>query len=71
MGETIASRKAKPASKIEQQKHNLQLEKGAELGRFYLGSTAVVLFEPNKIQWIESLVADSTVVMGGKMGAVV
>jgi phosphatidylserine decarboxylase len=69
--ETVATGKAKPTGKIEQQKHNLQLDKGAELGRFYLGSTAVVLFEPNKVKWIESLVADSAVVMGGKMGGVV
>ncbi len=68
--ETVATGKAKPTGKIEQQKHNLQLDKGAELGRFYLGSTAVVLFEPNKVQWIESLTADSAVVMGGKMGTV-
>lgn len=69
--ETVATGKAKPTGKIEQQKHNLQLDKGAELGRFYLGSTAVVLFEPNKIQWIDELLADSSVVMGGKMGVVV
>jgi phosphatidylserine decarboxylase len=52
-------------------KHDLQLDKGAELGRFYLGSTAIVLFEPNKMKWLESLGADSVVVMGGKMGLMV
>ncbi len=69
--ETVATGKAKPTGHIEHVKHDLNLAKGAELGRFYLGSTAVVLFEPNQVQWLETLTADSTVVMGGKMGALV
>jgi hypothetical protein len=31
----------------------------------------VVLFEPNKMNWLDSLTADSVVVMGGKMGLTV
>jgi phosphatidylserine decarboxylase len=69
--ETVATGKANPTGKIEHVKHDLQLDKGAELGRFYLGSTAIVLFEPNKMKWLESLGADSVVVMGGKMGLMV
>jgi phosphatidylserine decarboxylase len=69
--ETVATGKANPTGKIEHVKHDLQLDKGAELGRFYLGSTAVVLFEPNKMNWLDSLTADSVVVMGGKMGLTV
>ena len=69
--ETVATGKANPTGKIEHVQHDLQLDKGAELGRFYLGSTAVVLFEPNKMNWLESLGADSVVVMGGKMGGLV
>jgi len=69
--ETVATGKANPTGKIEHVKHDLQLDKGAELGRFYLGSTAVVLFEPNKMNWLDSVAAESAVVMGGKMGVTV
>ena len=66
--ETVATGKVKPTGRLELNQHNLFLEKGAELGRFYLGSTAVILFEENKIQWDETFKANSTVVMGEKLG---
>jgi phosphatidylserine decarboxylase len=44
------------------------LEKGAELGRFKLGSTAVVLFGPEQVQWAEGLAANSPVKMGQRLG---
>ncbi|NLY57819.1 MAG: phosphatidylserine decarboxylase [Gammaproteobacteria bacterium] len=44
------------------------LERGAELGRFKLGSTAIVLFAPGKARWDELLNAGSLVRMGHKMG---
>lgn len=42
----------------------IHLEKGAELGRFKLGSTAIVLFGPEQVRWAESLGAGSAVRMG-------
>lgn len=42
----------------------ISLEKGAELGRFKLGSTAIVLFGPEQILWAEGLAAGSAVSMG-------
>ena len=66
--ETVVTGKVKPTGRLELNQHNLFLEKGAELGRFYLGSTAVILFEENKIQWDETFKANSTVVMGEKLG---
>lgn len=66
--ETVATGKVKPTGRLELNQHNLFLEKGAELGRFYLGSTAVVLFEENKMQWDAELKANSPVVMGKAMG---
>ncbi|MGI3744426.1 phosphatidylserine decarboxylase [Pseudomonas sp. 15A4] len=42
----------------------IHLEKGAELGRFKLGSTAIVLFGPNQVKWSELLAAGSPVQMG-------
>ncbi|MGB4073802.1 archaetidylserine decarboxylase [Pseudomonas sp.] len=44
------------------------LEKGAELGRFKLGSTAIVLFGPEQVQWAEQLAANSAVQMGERLG---
>ena len=47
----------------------IHLEKGAELGRFKLGSTAIVLFGPEQVKWAESLTAGSPVMMGQSIGA--
>ena len=66
--ETVATGKVKPTGRLELNQHNLFLDKGAELGRFYLGSTAVVLFEKDKMTWDAAFKANSTVVMGEAMG---
>ncbi|MGH8352608.1 MAG: archaetidylserine decarboxylase [Pseudomonas sp.] len=42
----------------------IHLEKGAELGRFKLGSTAIVLFGPQQVRWAADLAAASPVRMG-------
>lgn len=68
--ETVATGKVKPSGRLELNQHSLQLEKGAELGRFYLGSTAIVLFEQNKMQWNAAFTANSTVVMGEALGKI-
>ncbi|NQD95864.1 phosphatidylserine decarboxylase [Pseudomonas sp. CrR25] len=47
----------------------IELAKGAELGRFKLGSTAIVLFAPDQVRWAEALAADSSVRMGQRLGA--
>ena len=44
------------------------LKKGDELGRFYLGSTAIVLFGANVMQWRDGLSATNPVRMGEAMG---
>lgn len=46
----------------------ITLEKGAELGRFKLGSTAIVLFGPQQMSWSADLVAGSSVRMGQQLG---
>ncbi|OTG58977.1 phosphatidylserine decarboxylase [Acinetobacter sp. ANC 3903] len=66
--ETVATGKVKPTGHLELNQHNLFLEKGAELGRFYLGSTAVILFEKDKMQWDAMFKANSVVVMGEALG---
>lgn len=47
---------------------NIYLNKGDEMGRFKLGSTAIVLFANNKMQWDETFVACTPTKMGEAMG---
>lgn len=46
------------------------LEKGDEMGRFKLGSTAIVLFGPEAMHWSEALKAGDSVQMGQLLGSV-
>jgi phosphatidylserine decarboxylase len=46
----------------------VQLAKGDELGRFLLGSTAIVLFPEGKVDWDGELVATGPVQMGQAIG---
>ena len=46
----------------------IQLDKGAELGRFKLGSTAIVLFGPEQVRWADGLGAGSSLRMGQQLG---
>jgi phosphatidylserine decarboxylase len=46
------------------------LEKGAELGRFNMGSTVILLFEPNRARWAPEVRAGSEVRLGRPLGVV-
>jgi phosphatidylserine decarboxylase len=46
----------------------VSLAAGAEMGRFYLGSTAVLLFEPGRVAWLDGLKAGDPVRMGQAIG---
>ncbi len=46
------------------------LEKGAELGRFNMGSTVILLFEPNRARWQPQVQAGSVVRLGQSLGVV-
>jgi phosphatidylserine decarboxylase len=45
------------------------LQKGEEMGRFKLGSTAIVVFGPNVMQWQEEFSAGSATRMGEQLGS--
>jgi len=45
-----------------------KLEKGAEMGRFNMGSTIIVLFAKNKMRWSETMKADQPVKLGEAIG---
>jgi phosphatidylserine decarboxylase len=46
----------------------VELDKGAELGCFNMGSTVIVLFEPGKMRWHSAFNAGASVRMGAPIG---
>jgi phosphatidylserine decarboxylase len=46
------------------------LEKGAELGRFNMGSTVILLFEPNRVRWPPQVHVGSVVRLGQSLGVI-
>jgi phosphatidylserine decarboxylase len=46
----------------------IELEKGEEMGRFNMGSTVILLFGQDAMDWREELTAGSTVRMGQTIG---
>lgn len=51
--------------------NHLKLAKGAELGLFKLGSTVIVLFEPNANAWDATRSVGSDICMGQKIGTLI
>jgi phosphatidylserine decarboxylase len=47
---------------------SITLDKGAELGRFNMGSTVILLFEPKRVEWHPLLRAGSVVQLGQPIG---
>lgn len=69
--ETVATGKVTPSKSIKMQTHCMPLEKGAELGRFYLGSTAIVLLPKSlQVTLADNLHAGSVVKMGQCLGSI-
>lgn len=54
-----------------QQQEPLYFAKGEEMGRFLLGSTAIVLTEKNSLQWHSTLSEESPVQMGQSMAKLI
>lgn len=52
-------------------KDPVKLAKGAEMGRFNMGSTVILLFEKERVQWMENLKPGDRVKMGQKLGTLV
>jgi phosphatidylserine decarboxylase len=50
--------------------NDIEIKKGEEMGRFKLGSTAIVLFGKDAIKWEESLTAETPTQMGMKFGEI-
>jgi phosphatidylserine decarboxylase len=43
---------------------DIQLQQGQEMGRFNMGSTVILLFPKDVMQWSAEMVADKLIVMG-------
>lgn len=46
----------------------IRLERGAEMGRFNLGSTAIVLFGPDQVRWLDEINPGQKIRMGEPLG---
>lgn len=49
----------------------VKLQQGEEMGYFSMGSTVIVLFEPQKVCWEASLVLDQSIKYGQKIGVLI
>ena len=68
--ETVATGKISRTNDIQEADHDMSLKKGAELGRFYLGSTAIVVLpKAAKTDWKNTMQHGSTVQMGQLLGS--
>ncbi|MGP5120381.1 archaetidylserine decarboxylase [Psychrobacter alimentarius] len=67
--ETVATGKIARTDDVQESDHDMRFEKGEELGRFYLGSTAIVILpKAAKADWESTMQADSFVKMGQLLG---
>ena len=67
--ETVATGKISRTDDIQEMVHNMSFKKGDELGRFYLGSTAIVVLpKAAKADWQGNMQANSVVQMGQLLG---
>ena len=67
--ETVATGKITRTDDIQEAEHDIRLEKGDELGRFYLGSTAIVVLpKAAKADWQDNIMANTAVQMGQLLG---
>ncbi|HET7396612.1 MAG TPA: archaetidylserine decarboxylase [Gammaproteobacteria bacterium] len=53
--------------RLDYRESRITLDKGAELGRFNMGSTVILLFAADRVRWESTLAADQTVRMGQRI----
>ena len=58
--------RARESTRFEQP---IEFAKGAEIGRFLLGSTVILCFPPGAVQWSDTLVPDAILRMGESIGS--
>lgn len=71
-GQVMPAQDGSPESwSYDHLKDPVTLGKGEELGRFNMGSTVILLFEKNRVQWREDLKPGDRIKMGEKIGTLV
>jgi phosphatidylserine decarboxylase len=73
--ETVWARQITPAedriiSDTQYPYEDIQLQQGQEMGRFNMGSTVILLFPKDVMQWSVDMVAERTIVLGESIGDV-
>ncbi len=48
----------------------IPVEKGGELGMFEMGSTVILLFEPGRVRWEPTLLAEAKLKLGERIGVI-
>lgn len=70
--ETVATGKIERSHKIKTASHDIELKKGEELGRFYLGSTAIIVLPKQaNVTWQKGLYNSVPVRMGQLLGEII
>ncbi|HEC29850.1 MAG TPA: phosphatidylserine decarboxylase [Gammaproteobacteria bacterium] len=67
-GEITPPQGLKVTSKLYPDKDAINLEKGEEMGRFNMGSTVIILFEKDRIDWTNNLHCNDKIKMGQPIG---
>jgi len=65
---SVTPAKTRSIRRWDYEPDQISLDKGAELGRFNMGSSVILLFEPGKIEWLPELTAGNQVLMGQQIG---
>lgn len=66
----VAPQRSKEVITTQYDASEVQLEKGEEMGRFQLGSTAILLFSNPNMKWDPAIQPEDSVVMGQKLGEI-
>jgi phosphatidylserine decarboxylase len=67
--EDVITHQGQPG-KVHRYDTALAVDKGGELGRFEMGSTVILLFEPGRVKWDESLQPEAVVRLGRRIGEI-
>ncbi|QRO02268.1 phosphatidylserine decarboxylase [Archangium violaceum] len=65
----ILTHDGKPG-KVHRYDTAIPVEKGGELGRFEMGSTVILVFEPGRVKWDEGFQPEAVVRMGRRIGEI-
>ena len=68
---TIAPNKSNALTTINYDAYDITYKYGEEIGHFKLGSTVILLFPKNTVQWRADLEVNSPIQMGNKLGMIV